>query len=249
MAKCGSAPVRQPAAILLSFRFRGSALPRFHRDDFTSTMSLGVVKGGQLNRALFQHNLIGDRVTTIDRFCPMTDHRHRGRARHSRALQIAHRGASEVMRNALRHAGALTGRFPCSAEIPDRDSVAMEEPRDDSSRSLVQAPLVFSICHSRTSRRSGVSGKFRPSPFLVSPGSSRSHPASQIDVMLLAGEDFRRDPPSGDVRCLNNRLQFFRQMLKRRARYSSASKKAFAPIVFPKHRDFRPLDDFADFLA
>src|SRR5262249_10138038 len=66
--------------------------------------------------------------------------------------------------------------------------------------------------------------------------------------MLLPGEDFGRDPPPGDVGRLNYWLQLLRQTLKNRP-VLFGLEEALAPVVFPKHRYFRPLDDFADFLA
>ena len=83
----------------------------------------------------------------------MADHRHRGRPRDTRALQIPDRRSPEVVRDARRHddlpvaaldldreSHARARGQPRAAEKLDPFTVAMKEPRDDAALLLFELP-------------------------------------------------------------------------------------------------------------
>src|SRR5215468_1879599 len=68
-------------------------------------------------------------IATVDRFCLVTDHLHRDRSRHARALKVSHRTPSQVMRHDARHADLAASCPPRSVEVFDRISLITEEDR------------------------------------------------------------------------------------------------------------------------
>jgi hypothetical protein len=52
----------------------------------------------------------------------VADHLHRNRPGHTRAFQIAHCGAAEVVKDPTRHTGGPAGRSPRAAEGLDRQT-------------------------------------------------------------------------------------------------------------------------------
>src|SRR5271167_4269069 len=63
------------------FLFLVPAILQAFRECTPNADELIIVR--ELDSALFQHRFIGDRVTTIDRFGAVANHRHRGGARHA----------------------------------------------------------------------------------------------------------------------------------------------------------------------
>ena len=60
----------------LALGFAEFAFLLLERHDLSSPVLLRCVKRGELNRALFQHRFVGDRVAAIYGFRAMTDHCH-----------------------------------------------------------------------------------------------------------------------------------------------------------------------------
>jgi hypothetical protein len=80
----------------------------FRRGDFGV---LAILSRRELRRryvekqtSILEHGLVCDRVTAIDGFGLVADHRHRGRPRHAGSLQVANRRAAEVVEDATWHA-------------------------------------------------------------------------------------------------------------------------------------------------
>jgi hypothetical protein len=145
------------------------------RDDIGRRALLDVVEDLQLRGTFLEHGLIHDGVAPVDALGPVSDHLHGGGPRHARSLKVADGRATEIVGNALGYPGLFARGHPRSPEGLDR------LPARRNTQGMT-APVVFSPAmvrsrwRSRTARRSGVRGNWRPSSFLVSPGSSRSHP-------------------------------------------------------------------------
>src|SRR6266481_1647726 len=112
------------------------------------------------------------------------------------------------------------------------------------------APVVFSSAmvrsrwRSRTARRSGVSGNCRPSPFLVSPGSRRSHPLrkSTWAHRRVRISDFTRQPRAlGDLKHSPEILGEMGQHGIKLAPLEEAS----SSIALLQHGDVGPANDLA----
>jgi len=92
-------------------------------------------------------------IATVDRFCLVTDHLHRDRSRHARALKVSHRTPSQVMRHDARHADLAASCPPRSVEVFDRISLITEEDRPGNGTRGTARASAFDFWASRSARR------------------------------------------------------------------------------------------------
>src|SRR6266436_3858597 len=118
----------------------------------------------------------------------------------------------------------------------------------------MRAPVIFSaaVVRSRwcwsTARRSGVSANWRPSSFLVSPGSRRSHPLrkSTWGHWRVRISDFTRQPRAlGDLKHSPEILGEMGQHGIKLAPLEEAS----SSIALLQHGDVGPANDLASFFS
>jgi hypothetical protein len=98
---------------------------------------LGIVERLELCGALLQHRLVHDRVAPVDAFRLVPDHFHGRGSGHARALEVPDGRPAEVVRDAARQTGGLTGRQPRATEGFDRPPGAVEQAWDDRVRGLL----------------------------------------------------------------------------------------------------------------
>jgi hypothetical protein len=118
------------------------------------------MENGKLLDALPQHILVHYRVAAIDLRGQMACELHSGALGDARAFEIADGGPAKIMGNPAGRSRGLTCDFPDRTEILNRSAVAMEQPRDDATRSEFKFPGPLHLGFEDGS--SGVSGKLRP---------------------------------------------------------------------------------------
>src|SRR6266852_5621011 len=101
---------------------------------------------------------------------------------------------------------------------------------------------------SKAARRSGVSGNWRPSSFLVSPGSRRSQPLRKSTWDQVPGQDLRLHAPAGDIRDLDHGREVIGKVGEHGVKFFSL-KEAGPGIALLQHVDVRPTDDPPRFLT
>ncbi len=205
------------------------------------------MEGVQLGSALSEHRFVVDRVAPVNRLGQVSDHRHRGRARHASALEVPHGGPPQIVRETTRESGVPAGGHPGPPERLDWFPLAVEQPRDNLACRLLHLPgsLKLALKNLPQARREREDttflilrlARFEPKPARL-----------QVEMAFLPGQDFRFHAPAGDVGDLEYGLEVVGKVGEHPLELVGLEEPR-AHIVFVEHLDVGADEDLSGALS